>query len=130
MSLITGDARYDAAASILIGVLLGLIAGVLAVKMKSLLIGESANPKIESEIREALDQTPEIERVIHMRTQHLGPEEILLGAKIEFASTLTVGELSGAINKAESRVRAALPSLDLKIYLEPDIFDASRNSEV
>ena len=115
----TGNARFDAAGSVAIGVLLVVIAIVLAIEMKSLLIGESAT-KGESDASSVRSRaSPHVERLIHMRTEHLGPEEILVGAKIEFSSDLSVEELVGAMNATEDRIRAAVPTATV-IYLEPD----------
>src|SRR5260221_2056716 len=82
LTTITGTARWDGAGSLGIGVLLGFVAGVLATEMKSLLIGESANAEVERAIVAALEDGPEMERVIHLRTLHLGPETLLVAAKI------------------------------------------------
>jgi cation diffusion facilitator family transporter len=122
LSLATGDPRYDAAASILIGVLLGVIAVILAIEMKSLLIGEGADGDHLAEIRTALEHGDEVRGVIHIRTQYIGPDELLLASKVEFAGSLSFEELARAIDRAEDRTRAVLPHLDMIIYLEPDIY--------
>lgn len=116
----THDARWDALGSISIGVLLILIAIVLIIEMKGLLIGESASPADIDKIGAALASAPNVDAVIHMRTQHIGPEEILLGAKLEYASSLTFDELADAINATETAVRAAVPAARM-IYIEPDL---------
>jgi cation diffusion facilitator family transporter len=117
----TGDPRYDALGSIGIGVLLGVIAIVLAVEMKSLLIGESAAPRHEEAIRAASLGQPGVRRVIHLRTQHIGPDELLVGAKVEFDPTLDVRALADRIDALEARIRAALP-FSAYVYIEPDVF--------
>ncbi len=99
---VTGNACWDAVGSIGIGVLLVIIAAVLAIEMKSLLIGESASPVAEQRIRDAILDGPEVRRIIHLRTQHLGPEDLLLATKLEFAAT-TMPELSDAIDTVEAR---------------------------
>jgi len=124
----TGNARFDAAGSVAIGVLLVVIAIVLAVEMKSLLIGESATTGETAHIVGAIEGSTHVERLIHMRTEHLGPEEILVGAKIEFSSDLSVDELVGALNATEDRIRAAVPTATV-IYLEPDRFTPERAGE-
>ncbi len=129
LSLATGDPRYDAAASVLIGLLLGVIATILVIEMKSLLIGESASEKDVSLICDALESGPDVRTIIHMRTQHLGPDQLLVGAKVEFAATLSFTELTHAIDRAESRIRSRLPKLDITIYLEPDIFEPERAAD-
>ncbi|MGK0484954.1 MAG: cation diffusion facilitator family transporter [Myxococcota bacterium] len=125
LSVATGDARYDAGASIVIGLLLGVIAAILAYEMKSLLIGEGVNPEDGVTIRNALVAGDEVNHVIHMRTQHMSPDELLIGAKIELIPTLNFEEVSDAIDRAETRVRSALPSFDVTIYLEPDVLEAN-----
>src|SRR5262249_3142188 len=117
---ITGDARWDAAGSLGIGVLLGIIAVVLAIEMKSLLIGESVLPSLEERIRHAITDGPEVKRIIHLRTMHQGPEDVLVAAKLEFAIE-TVRDLVGAIDIVEARVRSSLPIARL-IFFEPDIY--------
>jgi cation diffusion facilitator family transporter len=116
---ITGNARWDAAGSIGIGVLLGAIAIVLAIEMKSLLIGEAAMPQVEQRIRDAILDGPEVSRIIHLRTQHLGPEDLMLATKLEFAAR-HVPEVAAAIDTVEARVRAATPEARL-IFVEPDL---------
>jgi cation diffusion facilitator family transporter len=116
----TGAARWDAAGSLGIGILLVVIAIVLAVEMKSLLIGESASPADEDAIRGAIEGSSGVRRLIHMRTQHLGPDELLVAAKLEFEGGLSVAQLADAVNAAETRLREAVPTARV-IYLEPDL---------
>lgn len=82
LSWSTGEPRFDSFASILIGVLLGVIAIVLAFEMHGLLIGESADPETQQAVREAMLAGSEVQSVIHMRTLHLGPEDLLVAAKL------------------------------------------------
>ncbi len=123
LAVITGDARFDAAGSIGIGVLLAVIAIVLAVEMKSLLIGESASEADVALLRESILAGEEVRRIIHMRTMHVGPEELLVAAKLEFDDSFTLRELSLLINGVEARVREQLPIATI-IYIEPDVYDA------
>ena len=102
-----------------IGLLLGVIAVTLVIEMKSLLIGEAASAAVVNEIRGTIEGSDSVRRVIHMRTQHLGPEELLVGAKLELDAGLDFREVASAINRAEAAVRAAVPSARV-IYLEPD----------
>lgn len=125
LSMLTGNAAWDAAASIGIGALLCGIAVVLAVEMKSLLIGEAASPRHEREIRAALESTPAVRRLIHMRTLHIGPEQILLGAKLELDAGLDFAGVSRAIDAAETRVRERVAHVTI-IYLEPALHDPGR----
>ncbi|VTR78908.1 cation diffusion facilitator family transporter [Cellulomonas hominis] len=119
MTLITHDGRWDAIGSAAIGVLLVLIAVVLAVETKSLLLGESATRKDVDAIRAALVGAG-VPSVIHLRTLHLGPEELLVAAKIEISATASAADVATAIDAAEQRVRAAVPIARV-IYLEPDL---------
>jgi divalent metal cation (Fe/Co/Zn/Cd) transporter len=116
----TEEPRWDAAGSLGIGILLVVIAIVLATEMKSLLVGESAAPADEEAIRTAVERSPGVRRLIHMRTQHLGPDELLVAAKLEFAGTLSFSELADAVNDAETRLRQAVPAARV-VYLEPDL---------
>ncbi len=120
----TGDPRFDSLGSIAIGILLCAIAAILAVELKSLLIGESASPDQERVLSEALLDDPAVVRILHLRTQHMGPDQLLIGAKLEFAADLTVEDLATAIDRTEERVRSAIPETRI-IYIEPDLF---RNS--
>lgn len=121
MSKVTGNARWDAVGSLAIGLLLCAIAAFLAIEMKGLLIGESATSQMEELIVAAIRTAPRVRRIIHLRTEHLGPDEVLLAAKVEFDHDLTVTELADAINGAEALVRAQVPEARI-IYIEPDIF--------
>jgi cation diffusion facilitator family transporter len=121
---ITGDARWDALGSIGIGLLLGVIAVVLAVEMKSLLIGEAVSPEVDTTIRAAILDGDEVSRIIHLRTSHLGPDDVVLAAKLEFTCD-TTSALAHAIDRVEARVRASTPIVRL-IFLEPDFYDPSR----
>jgi cation diffusion facilitator family transporter len=125
LTWITRDGRWDGAGSLGIGVLLGFVAVILAIEMKSLLIGESASPEVERAIVTALEDGPEVERVIHLRTLHLGPETLLVGAKIAVSGEQSAAEIVAGIDTAERRVRAAVPIAEL-IYLEPDLYQDAR----
>jgi cation diffusion facilitator family transporter len=119
LTLITGQGRWDAVGTLLIGVLLVAVALVLGLEMNSLIIGEAANPDAVAAIRAALVGGA-VEGVIHMRTLHLGPEELLVAAKIAVRAGERADEVAAAIDQAERRVRAAVPIARV-IYLEPDI---------
>lgn len=125
MTLITGSSYWDAAATVAIGMLLVAIAIVLAVEMSSLLIGEGATPEDMAAIAAALQGTSGVERVIHLRTLYLGPEEILIGAKIAVDPTASSREIAAVIDQAEVQVRAVTP-VSATIFLEPDIYRAER----
>ncbi|MCS7481692.1 cation diffusion facilitator family transporter [Umezawaea endophytica] len=119
LATITGDPVWDALGTISIGVLLGVIAIILIIEMKSLLIGEGASPA-ELDVLEAELAKGKVENVIHIRTQYIGPDELLVAAKIALNPGLTVAETAEAINDAELRVRNKIPAARL-IYLEPDL---------
>jgi cation diffusion facilitator family transporter len=120
LAVFTGDARYDAAGSIGIGVLLGAIAVVLVIEMKSLLIGEAASLGDIEKIRAAMESAPHVARVIHLRTLHLGPDDLLVASKVAFDPRLDFASLAKAIDETERRVRAVIPAARL-IFLEPDV---------
>jgi cation diffusion facilitator family transporter len=119
---VTGNTRWDGAGTLTIGVLLGLIAIVLAIEMKSLLIGEGALPEQLTTIETTLTAHPAVERLIHMRTQYLGPEELLVAAKVQFTVGMSTPELADAIDGAERAIRDAEPIAKI-IYLEPDLYE-------
>lgn len=123
MSLLTGNAYWDVGGTTAIGVLLVVVAVVLAMETKSLLLGEGASPSAVARIRAALEAEPAIERVIHMKTLHLGPDELLVAAKVGVHRTDSAAEVAAAIDGAERRVREAEPVARL-VYLEPDIYRA------
>ena len=123
MTLATDNGIWDAVGTSLIGVLLVLVAITLAIEMKSLLIGESANGDQVLAIKAALEggDGSAVESVIHLRTLHLGPEELLVVAKLGVGRQDYGHQIAAAINAAEQRARKAAPGLSLVIYLEPDI---------
>jgi cation diffusion facilitator family transporter len=120
LALLTGNPVWDGVGTLAIGVLLVLVAIVLALEMHSLLIGEAADAPTLAKIESALTGGPEVRRLIHILTQHLGPEELLVAAKLEFDPALGVPELVAAIDRAERRVRTAVPIATL-LYVEPDV---------
>lgn len=120
LTVLTGDAVWDGIGTVAIGVLLGVIAIILMVEMHSLLIGEGATAAEDRAIRAALESTDHVERLIHIRTQYLGPEEMLVAAKIALAPGVDLATVAATIDAAEARVRAAVPSARV-IYLEPDL---------
>ncbi len=120
LAVVTGDPTWDAVGSILIGVLLVIVALVLGIETKSLLIGEGASPADDEAIKAALIGGDDIERIIHMKTLYLGPDEMLVAAKIAVTGTASGADIAAAIDAAEQRVRAAVPVARV-IYLEPDL---------
>jgi len=119
MTLGTDDGRWDAVGSAAIGALLVVIAVFLAWEMRSMLIGEAALPHQQAAIERALTGDG-IDGIVHMRTMHLGPDDLLVAAKVAVSATDSATELSAAINAAEARVRSAVP-LRVQIYIEPEL---------
>jgi divalent metal cation (Fe/Co/Zn/Cd) transporter len=117
----TDEPRWDALGSIAIGALLVLIAILLAAEMKGLLIGESASRADLAQITSTLEGAPSVRRLIHVKTEHLGPDELLVAAKLEFAPELSVDQLAAAIDTAESALRTAVPIARV-VYIEPDVY--------
>ncbi|HEY0573392.1 MAG TPA: cation diffusion facilitator family transporter [Pseudonocardia sp.] len=119
LAMITGNGVWDGLGTVGIGLLLGAIAVVLIIEMKSLLIGEGAGPTTLRTITQALEGG-RVERVVHIKTQYLGPDELLIGAKIAMPPGLRLEDVAQAIDDAEQRIRAAVPEARI-IYLEPDL---------
>ncbi len=124
LAVITGNGVWDGAGSLAIAVLLACVAVILAVEMKSLLIGESASGEVVRAIVAALEDGPEVERVIHLRTLHMGPDSLLVAAKIAVRHDQTAATIAAGRAAAERRGRAAVPLAGL-IYLEPDLYRAA-----
>ncbi|ATW48792.1 cation diffusion facilitator family transporter [Streptomyces xantholiticus] len=122
LALVTGNGVWDGIGTLCIGVLLIVIAIVLAAETKSLLLGEAAGAEDIEKIKAATVDGETVTRIIHMRTLHLGPEELLVAAKIAVEQHETADQVAQAINAAEERIRAAVPIARV-IYLEPDIYN-------
>ena len=129
LATVTGDGRWDGIGALAIGSLLLVIAVFLAREMSSMLVGESAVPEQTAAILVALESEPLVERVIHLRTLHTGPEEIMVAAKIAVHHAETAADVAVAIDAAEARVRAAVPEARW-IYLEPDLDRSGTNESV
>jgi cation diffusion facilitator family transporter len=125
LATLTDDGRWDGAGSLAIGVLLATAAAILAVEMKSLLIGEAASAEVQRLIVAALEDGPDGVRVIHMRTVHISPDSVLVAAKIAVRESDTGAQVAAGIDAAEQRIRAAVP-IARTIYLEPDIYRPSQ----
>jgi cation diffusion facilitator family transporter len=128
LSLATDNPRWDGAGTLAIGLLLATVAVVLGIEMKGLLLGESAAPAVIGRIREGLLSTPRVSGIIHLRTLHLGPDELLVGAKLDVDPTVSVTDLAAVIDDAEARVRAVVPQARV-MYVEPDIRRAASPDE-
>ena len=125
LSQVTGHEQWDGVGSVGVGLLLACAAFIVGYETKSLLIGESATEEMSARIVAAIEDGPEKFRLIHMRTSHIGPESLLVAAKIGVAADLTAADLTAGIDAAEKRVRAAVPIAET-IYLEPDIYRPGR----
>ncbi|MDQ3615963.1 MAG: cation diffusion facilitator family transporter [Actinomycetota bacterium] len=121
LALVTENAYWDVVGTALIGLLLVSVAIILALETKSLLLGESASPDAQRRISSALGSVSGIERIIHMKTLHLGPEELLVAVKAGVARDMSAADVAGSIDAAERAIREAEPSAQV-IYIEPDIY--------
>ncbi|MDQ4104997.1 MAG: cation diffusion facilitator family transporter [Actinomycetota bacterium] len=119
LSMLTGSIVWDAIGTLCIGVLLGVIAIILIVETKSLLIGEGSGSDELQRIHSAIVGDG-IDRVIHLKTQYLGPDELLIAAKIAVPATMSTGEVARVIDEAETRIRSSVSAARI-IYLEPDL---------
>lgn len=120
LAQLTGDPRFDSLGSIAIGILLGAIAVFLAIEMKSLLIGESVSPATREKIVRSIKTTPGVLDLVHLRTQHLGPDEILVGAKVALDPSFEFVQVAAKIDEIEGGIRAEVPEARI-IYIEPDV---------
>jgi cation diffusion facilitator family transporter len=123
LTIITGNPLFDAIGTIAIGILLILVAIVLGIETKSLLVGEGASPVDTSRIRDAINAHPDVEALIHMKTLYLGPDELLVGAKVAFARSKKLADVASSIDAVEVAIREAVP-LARVIYIEPDVYVA------
>jgi divalent metal cation (Fe/Co/Zn/Cd) transporter len=121
LSELTGHDEWDGVGSVGVGLLLACAAFIVGFETKSLLIGESASEETTAQIVAALEGGPEKFRLIHLRTSHIGPDNLLVAGKIGVPAELTAADLTAGIDAAEKRVRAAVPIAET-IYLEPDIY--------
>ncbi|WP_426622908.1 cation diffusion facilitator family transporter [Leifsonia sp. McL0607] len=121
LTILTGNGVWDGVGTVLIGLLLVAVAIILGIETKSLLVGEGASDTDVTAIERAILAGDEAERIIHMRTLYLGPDELLVGAKLGLAGSLPLTEVAAAIDAIESRIREAVPVARV-IYIEPDVW--------
>ncbi|MGV8896920.1 MAG: cation diffusion facilitator family transporter [Rhodoglobus sp.] len=121
LTVATGDSSWDAIGTLAIGVLLVVVAVILGIETKSLLVGEGANRADAAKIRDAINAHSSVEVLIHMKTLYLGPDELLVAAKIGFASKMRLSDVATEINAVEVSIREAVPVARV-IYLEPDVY--------
>ncbi|MCW4385943.1 cation diffusion facilitator family transporter [Salinibacterium sp. SYSU T00001] len=121
LTILTGDPLWDAVGTLMIGTLLVLVAIILGIETKSLLVGEGATKADTEAIRDAINAHPEVESLIHMKTLYLGPDELLVGAKIAFAPRELMTDVADTINEVEKAIREVVPAARV-IYIEPDVY--------
>lgn len=121
LTVITGNSVWDAIGTLAIGILLVLVAVILGIETKSLLVGEGARPADAIAIRDAINADPHVEALIHLKTLYLGPDELLVAAKVAFSPKKKLAEVASAINALEVSIRAEVPVARV-IYIEPDIY--------
>ena len=121
LTAITHNPLFDAIGTLMIGTLLILVAITLGIETKSLLVGEGATDADHRRIVDAIEDGPEVEKLIHIKTLYLGPDELLVAAKLGFASDSPLAHVAADIDRIEARVRGAVPTARV-IYLEPDIY--------
>lgn len=121
LTIITGNTTWDAIGTLAIGLLLVLVAIILGIETKSLLVGEGATPEDTTRIRDAINSSPDVESLIHFKTLYLGPDELLVAAKVAYAGTSRLSDVAAATNELESRIRDAVPAARV-IYIEPDVY--------
>ncbi len=130
LTVLTANSVWDGIGSGIIGVLLVMVAAFLAVEMGSLLVGESASPDLREKLLVALESPETVDRVINSRTMHLGPDEVLVAAKLAVGKTDSGADVIAAINEAEQAARDCAPELRMVIYLEPDVDTAPGTASV
>ena len=121
LTILTGESRWDAIGTLAIGVLLIVVAVILGIETKSLLVGEGANADDAVRIRNAINSHDSVEALIHMKTLYLGPDELLVAAKVAFASNARMADVAKSIDSLERTIRKAVPSARV-IYIEPDVY--------
>ncbi|SKA81112.1 cation diffusion facilitator family transporter [Agreia bicolorata] len=129
LTVLTGNGIWDGIGTVFIGALLVLVAVILGIETKSLLVGEGATDEDLRKIENAITSSPEVEHLVHLKTMYLGPEEMLVGAKITLPAVTTLTDVALAINAVEARIREAVPIARV-IYLEPDVYVPSVSEAV
>jgi divalent metal cation (Fe/Co/Zn/Cd) transporter len=124
LTAITGNSLFDAIGTLMIGTLLIVVAITLGIETKSLLVGEGATDADHEKIVAAITGGPEVQRLIHMKTLYLGPDELLVAAKLGFAGDKHLADVAADIDIVEARVRRAVPTARA-IYFEPDVDHAT-----
>ena len=123
LTVITGNPLFDSIGTLFIGALLILVAVILGIETKSLLIGEGASPENVATIRDTINAHQTVESLIHMKTLYLGPDELMIAAKVAFPKATRLVEIATAIDALEADIRAKIPTARV-IYIEPDLYHA------
>ncbi|MFC0680027.1 cation diffusion facilitator family transporter [Lysobacter korlensis] len=121
LTILTGDSMWDGIGTVAIGVLLIVVAVALGIETKSLLVGEGASAQDLNRIRDVINAHPSVQSLIHIKTLYLGPDEMLVAAKIAFPRQAKLAEMARHINDVETTIRSAVPVARV-IYLEPDVY--------
>lgn len=121
LTILTGNPLFDSIGTLCIGALLILVAVVLGIETKSLLLGEGASPENVATIRDAINANPTVESLIHMKTLYLGPDELMIAAKVAFPKATRLVQIATAIDALEADIRAKIPTARV-IYIEPDLY--------
>ena len=124
LTILTGDSMWDAIGTIMIGVLLVLVAVVLGLETSSLLMGEGASADDVRAIRQAFDAHDDVTSIVNVKTLYLGPDELLVAAKVSFQPGTTIERVAAVIDELEAAVRAAVPIARV-IYIEPGLEQVS-----
>ena len=124
LTILTGNTRWDAIGTLAIGVLLIVVAIILGIETKSLLVGEGADADAAVKIRDAINGNADVEALIHLKTLYLGPDELLVAAKVAFAGAARLADVAKSIDAVEAAIRAAVP-IARAIYIEPDVYAPS-----
>lgn len=125
LTALTGNGIFDAIGTLLIGALLVVVAIILGVEIKGLLVGEGASTGDVELIEQAIVSGGESGGIIHMKTLYLGPDELMVAAKLAFAPEVKLGEVASKIDAIEERIRTAVPAARV-IYIEPDVHRVAR----
>lgn len=121
LTVLTGNGVWDAVGTLFIGALLIVVAIILGVETKSLLVGEGATDADVEAIESAILAGDDVERIIHMKTLYLGPEELMVAAKLALPGEQRLADVAAAIDTVERRIREAVPAARV-IYIEPDVW--------
>tara|TARA_R110002051_G_scaffold108532_1_gene181256 strand:- start:21467 stop:22429 length:963 start_codon:yes stop_codon:yes gene_type:complete len=121
LTILTDDSLWDAVGTIAIGVLLIVVAIILGIETKSLLVGEGATVKQRNLIRDTINAHPDVHSLIHMKTLYLGPEELMVAAKIDFGAQTRLISVAASIDSVEHEIRSVEPMARV-IYIEPDVY--------